>query len=159
MRLIDEKGKLFGLVNPIDLLVVLLIVLIAGGAVYKLKFSAAGSAAKTVYATVRIPLVIPYVADKVKVGDKIVSGTSYTDVEIVKVEAKPSEVVTSTAVGERKLATDPWNKDLYVTVKGKTGIPEAEVNMGGQEIRVGKDYFVKTFTSELKGTIIEVKID
>lgn len=159
MKLFDEKGKLFGLVNPIDLLVILLIILVAGGVVYKTKFSAAGTAAKTVYATVRIPLVIPQVADKPKVGDKIVSGSSYTEVEIVDVKVVPSQVVTSRDDGTRFLATDPWNKDVYVTVKGKTGIPDAEINLGGQEIRAGKDYYVKSFTYELKGTIVDVKVE
>lgn len=159
MSIFNEKGKLFGLVNPIDLLVVLLILALAGGVVYKTKFSTAGTAAKTVYATIRIPLVIPDVAGKPRVGDKIVSGQSYSDVVITNVKVVPSQVVTSRADGQRFLATDPWNKDLYVTVKGKTGIPDAEINMGGQEIRAGKDFYVKSLTYELKGTIVDVKIE
>lgn len=159
VKLFDEKGKLFGLVNPIDLLVILLIVLVAGGVVYKTKFSSAGTAAKTVIATIRVPLVIPNIADKPKVGDKMVSGTSYTQVEVVDVKIIPAQVVVSRADGGRSLADDPWNKDVYVTVKGKTGIPDAEINLGGQEIRIGKDYYVKSFTYEFKGTIVDVKVE
>ncbi|MFZ3171896.1 MAG: DUF4330 domain-containing protein [Carboxydocellales bacterium] len=159
VKLFDEKGKLFGLVNPIDLLVILLIVLVAGGVVYKTKFSVAGTAAKTVITTIRVPLVIPDIADKIKVGDKMVSGTSYTQVEVAEVKIIPAQLVVSKADGGRSLADDPWFKDLYVTVKGKTGIPDAEINLGGQEIRIGKDYYVKSFTYEFKGTIVDVKVE
>jgi hypothetical protein len=146
-------------VNPIDLLVILLIVLVAGGVVYKTKFSVAGTAAKTVITTIRVPLVIPDIADKIKVGDKMVSGTSYTQVEVAEVKIIPAQLVVSKADGGRSLADDPWFKDLYVTVKGKTGIPDAEINLGGQEIRIGKDYYVKSFTYEFKGTIVDVKVE
>lgn len=159
MKLFDEKGKLFGLVNLIDLLVILLIVLVAGGVVYKTKFSASGTAAKTVYATIRVPLVIPAQATKPKVGDKLVSGSSYTEVAIVDVKIIPAQVVTSKADGGRSLTSDPWYRDLYVTVKGKAGIPDAEIILGGQETRVGKDFFVKSFTYEFKGSVVDVKIE
>jgi hypothetical protein len=37
MKLIDEKGKLFGLINIVDFLVLLAVLLVLGGAVYKFK--------------------------------------------------------------------------------------------------------------------------
>ncbi|NLM60645.1 MAG: DUF4330 family protein, partial [Clostridiales bacterium] len=36
MKLVNEKGKLFGLINLVDLLVLLFILLVAGGIVWKI---------------------------------------------------------------------------------------------------------------------------
>ena len=38
MKLIDKKGKLFGLINAIDAVIALIIIVIAAGAVYKFAF-------------------------------------------------------------------------------------------------------------------------
>ena len=36
MKIIDEKGKLFGLINLVDMLVLLFILLVAGGVIWKI---------------------------------------------------------------------------------------------------------------------------
>ena len=38
MKLIDKKGKLFGLINAIDLCIIVVVVVLIAGAVYKFKF-------------------------------------------------------------------------------------------------------------------------
>ena len=38
MKLIDKKGKIFGLINAIDLCIIVVVVVLIAGAVYKFKF-------------------------------------------------------------------------------------------------------------------------
>lgn len=160
MRLIDEKGKLFGLVNIIDLLVLGAVVLVLGGAAYK--FKSAGSAentAKTVRATVIATALRPEMLTGIKVGDRMVSGSSYTDVVIKDIKIKPAHMVLVDSAGRRVEAYDPYLKDLVVIIEGKTVIHGATINLGGQEIRRNKDYYIKSLDYDFKGLILDVTVE
>lgn len=160
MKLVDEKGKLFGLINIVDLLVLAAILLVLGGAAYKFKGQGGGEgAARTVKATVIAPGVRPEMLTGVKVGDKMVSGSSYTNVVVKDVKVRPAYMITTDSAGRRVEAVDPYLKDLIVTVEGKTVISGGTINLGGQEIRRGKDYFIKSLDYEFKGLILDVVIE
>lgn len=160
MKIIDEKGKLFGLVNIVDLLVLVAVLLVIGGAAYKFKAHDSGGegATKTVSVTVLAPALRPEMLTNIKVGDKMVSGTSYTDVAIKDIKIKPAFMVTTDSAGRRVEATDPYLKDLIVTVEGKTVISGGTINLGGQEIRSNKDFYIKSLDYEFKGMILDVAI-
>lgn len=159
MKLIDDKGKIFGLINIIDLTVILLILLVAAGAYYKLNSDQGGiAAAKEIEFTVMVPCVRPKLAETVQVGDKMVAGDSYQAVTVKSVEVKPAFGVYTSSDGSRVETTDPYLKDIFVVLEGKTVISGATINMGGQEIRVGREYYVKSLTYEHKGTIMDITI-
>lgn len=159
MKIVDEKGKLFGLVNIIDLLVILAILLVIGGAYYKFKGQSGGQgAAKTVRVTVIAPGIRPEMLTNVKVGDRMVSGSSFTNVVVKDVKIKPAYMITTDSAGRRVETWDPYLKDLFVTLEGKTVISGGTINLGGQEIRSNKEYFVKSLDYELKGLVMTVEI-
>jgi hypothetical protein len=160
MRLIDEKGKLFGLINIVDLLVLLAVLLVLGGAAYKFKGHGGGeSATRTVKVTVLAPGIRPEMLTNIKVGDRMASGSSFTDVVIKDIKIRPAYSITTDSAGRRVEATDPYLKDLIVVVEGKTPITGATINLGGQEIRRSKDYFIKSLDYEFKGMILDVTIE
>jgi hypothetical protein len=160
MKLVDEKGKLFGLINIVDFLVLLAILLILGGAAYKLKGPGGGdTASKTVRVTVLAPAIRPEMLTNIKVGDRMVSGSSFTDVVIKDVKTRPAYMITTDSEGRRVEAIDPYLKDLIVVVEGKTPIAGATINLGGQEIRRNKDYYIKSLDYEYKGLIMDVTIE
>jgi len=160
MKLIDDKGKLFGLINTIDLLVILALLLVAGGAYYKLKMQSGGQgAAKTVTVTVIAPGIRPEMLTNVKVGDKMVSGSSFTNVVVKEVTIKPAYMINVDSAGKRVDSYDPYLKDLFVILEGKTVISGGTINLGGQEIRSNKEYFVKSLDYELKGLVMSVEIE
>lgn len=160
MKIVDEKGKLFGLVNIVDLLVLVAILLVIGGAAYKFKARGSGGegATRTVSVTVLAPALRPEMLTGIKAGDKMVSGTSFTDVVIKDVKIRPAFMVTTDSAGRRVEATDPYLKDLIVTVEGNTVISGGTINLGGQEIRRNKDYYIKSLDYEFKGMILDVAI-
>jgi len=160
LRLTDENGKIFGIINIVDLLVLLVILLVLAGAAYKFKERSGGEgAAKTVRVTVIAPALRPEMLNNVKVGDRMVSGSSFTDVVITDVKIQTSYTITIDSAGKRVEAFDPYLKDLIVTIEGKTVIPGATINLGGQEIRSGKDYFIKSLDYDFKGLILSVEIE
>jgi len=159
LKFIDERGRLFGIVNLVDMLVLLALLLVLGGGYYKYKGPGAiAGEEKTVRFTVIAPIQRPEAVGAIKAGDRIVSGSSFTGVVIKEIKTRPSEMVATTADGSRVLTQDPYYLDVIATMEGKTTVSGATINLGGQEIRSGKDYFVKSLTYEVKGVITEVQV-
>ena len=159
MRLIDEKGKFLGLVNIVDLLVLAAVLLVIGGAVYKIKGQdSAQNAPATVKVTVLAPAVRPEMLTNVQVGDKMVSGSNFTNVVIKDFKIQPAFMVISNSDGQRVEAVDPFLKDVIFTLEGTTVISSATINLGGQDIRSNKDYYVKSLLYEFKGQVTNVEI-
>lgn len=159
MKIIDEKGKFLGLVNIVDLLVIAAVLLIVGGAVYKIKGQDnVQNAPKTVKVTVLAPALRPEMLANVKVGDKLVSGSSFTNVTVKDFKVQPAFMVNADSNGQRVEAIDPYLKDVIFTVEGTTVISAGTINLGGQDIRSAKEYYVKTLLYEFKGTILNVEI-
>lgn len=158
MKLIDDRGKVFGLVNIIDLIIVLLVILVAGGAYYKLSHKTVQSKTVTVEFQVMLQHIRPDLAESIKVGDKMVSGGSYTNVTVKDIKVMPGYSINVDARGQRVESIDPYLKDVYVTNVGTTTLTSASITMGGQEIRVGKDYYVKSRDYEFKGVIEKMTV-
>ncbi len=159
MKIVDEKGKLFGLVNVIDLLVLAAVLLVIGGAVYKFKGKdTVQNTPKTVRVTVLAPAIRPEMLTGVQVGDKMVSGSSFTNVAIKDFEIQPAFMVISDSDGRRVEAIDPFLKDVVFTLEGTTTISSGTINLGGQDIRSNKEYYVKSLLYEFKGQVMNVEI-
>ena len=92
LKLIDKKGKLFGLINAIDLCIIVVVVVLIAGAVYKFKFmdkTSNTAAMQNVTYTVKIEKIRNYVFDNVEVGDELFDKTSGNDIgKIVKVDSE-----------------------------------------------------------------------
>lgn len=158
MRLMDERGKVFGLINIVDLIILLVILLVAAGATYKFTHKSAQGKTVTVEFRVMVPHVRPDWAKAIKVGDKMVQASSYTSVTVKDVELKPGYSINIDARGQRVESYDPYLKDIYVTNTGTTVLSSAAIIMGGQDIRVGKEYYVKSRDYEFKGTVVKVDV-
>ncbi|MEW6572252.1 MAG: DUF4330 domain-containing protein [Bacillota bacterium] len=158
MRLLDEKGRIFGLVNIIDAAIIFVVLLVIAGATYKLFLPKATTIPTPVEFIVRVSGVTPVTARMVKAGDRMVAGASYVPVTVKEVKVEPAFTTETDAAGQKVPARDPYFKDLTVTLEGETPITTAQIKMGNQEIRAGRDYYLKSLTYELKGTIIKVTL-
>ncbi|WP_018086325.1 DUF4330 domain-containing protein [Desulfurispora thermophila] len=158
MKLLDEKGRLLGLINIIDLLVLAAILLVLGGAAYKYTHKSAQGERRHLEYVVLVPAVRPEIVAAVKVGDKMVKDNYYTSATIKDIVVKPGYSVNTTASGQRVEAIDPYLKDLLVTIEDNIILSSATITAGGQEVRAGKEYYVKSRDYELKGTILQVNL-
>ncbi|MFZ5652585.1 MAG: DUF4330 domain-containing protein [Bacillota bacterium] len=158
MKIIDEKGKVLGLINIIDLIIILTVLLVAGGAYYKFTSKSVQVKPVTVEFQVLVPHVRPELVNAIKAGDKMVKGDSYTNVTVKSVEIKPGFSINVDSRGQRVASHDPYLKDIYVTNTGTTALTSATINMGGQDIREGKEYYVKSRDYEFKGVIVKVDV-
>lgn len=165
MKIINEKGKLFGIINPVDLIVVVLILSIVGGFGYRMvsaKLNANGGTPftqeKEAYVTLYASLQTPEVASSINIGDKLVANNQYTDAEVVDVKVEPAAYVSPNSDGKAVKSEHPLWKDLTITIKGKVNPSSVILKVGDQEVRVGYPFIFKTQTVEANSKIRNIEI-
>ena len=165
MKIINEKGKLFGVINVVDLLVLLAVIAVVIGVGYKLFAPQIADATATqvpMTVTVRVRGATPFLVEEVQrnsqVGKQIVSGNSYTNAVITDMQIEDYVQQVTTADGSIVNALDPSKKDLVFTIE--TTVPEgtAAPSIGTQEVRAGRTFIVKTNDFETTGNIDMVDI-
>ena len=156
MKLVDENGKIFGKVNLVDLIVLVLIVAIAAAGIIRVsskKLNADNSEASAdgdqyCYVTLLSSLVVPEVAEGLNIGDKLVANNAFTDSEVVSVDVAPAAYVVTNSEGKAVYSEHPLWKDVTVVVKEKVNPKSVILKVGNQEVRVGYSYILKTQTVE-----------
>ncbi len=166
MKLINEKGKLFGLINIIDLVILVCVILVLVALVYKFAAPAATDviAPKSdMYVTMRVRGAMDYLdAEVMKLapGTRLIAGSDYiADAEVVSVESLPYLAAVTTADGKVITAEDPQKSDLIITVRAKQNKNDPILKIGTQEIRLGRGFIFKTQTVEVNAIIETVEFD
>lgn len=163
--MIDEKGRLFGKINIVDLLVILVIVIAA--VVLGMKFLkpgssgiAGGSSVKHhVEYTVLVESVQPAVYESIKenyIPSTLMASGELLDGQVTGVEAKPhaDNVTVSTSGDTVAFTADKGLLDLTFTVECNVSNP-VTTEIGTQEVRVGKSHILKTDKFELNGVVLD----
>lgn len=151
MKVIDEKGKLFGKINLIDLIVLLAVVIAAVGVGYKFLKSndsiPADQAVPLTY-TCRLRNAPAYLADQYTAHEfplNLVSGTAYlAGGKLLSVEVVPTKVSVTDSAGKVSSAEDPNNVDVIFTCQVSVDPASPIFKAGTQELRVGTGHTVKT---------------
>lgn len=147
MAVIDQKGRLFGKINLLDLVILLVVLAVAGRFGYGklVKKEAVTAGTKTVevqflFAAVRQPSI-----DQLKVTTpptKVYESKSGAYLgEIVAVSTKPA-----TITGEGAEYTSAFKYDHTVTIRGAGIVSENGLSLGGLEMKVGRGQDLRTAT-------------
>lgn len=165
MKIINEKGKLFGVINIVDLLVLVAAIAVIAGVGYKLfapQIAEATSKQVPMTVVVRVRGATPFLVSEVErnsqVGKKIVSGSSYTEAVITDMQIEPYDQQVTTADGQIVTARDPDKRDLVFTIETTVAEGTAAPSIGTQEVRAGRTFIVKTNDFETTGNIDSVQI-
>jgi N-glycosylase/DNA lyase len=162
MKLIDEKGKLFGIINIIDLAVLVVVLLVVGVVGYKVlgnKIDSAlgtDTAAKEIVFTVKCAGKSPSAIEELKKGDKLISVTNYVDAYVDSFTSYPADITVTTDDGRVVISKDPYKLDVVITVKMKY-VPGDIIKLGTQDISAGKPFTFKTHTVEMGGMIDNIE--
>lgn len=163
MKLIDEKGRLFGKINIIDLVVVLLILFLVAAVGYKVispKIATSPTAQGEVTAVIKITFKSDSVVNSLKVGQKLVYGTDYIPgASITDIKSNPADYITTDAQGKIHIEKHPVLKDIYVTIKATTNTNAAILKVGTQDLCEGKKFTLKTQTTEVDGSVENLTIN
>ncbi len=162
MKLINEKGKLFGIINPVDLLIVVALILVVAAAGYKMLAKPVADVVapeQEVSVVVRVRGAMPYLVDqlvKIEEGERLIAGNDYVNGAIKSVEVTPYVITTTTADGPIVQVTDPIKKDVLITITSK-GNPDAPIfKIGNQEVRAGRGFTFKTKRVEVESIVDSV---
>ncbi len=166
MKVIDEKGKLFGKINLIDLLVILVVIAVAAGLFWKLAgdevTEAVSSSTKTtltyeVLCTEQEPEVAAY-AEQNAVGQQLMSNGELIDGYITGCVVEPYVTIGVNADGEPVELVDPAHNNIRFTIEATIAANDMTNAVGSQEVRVGKNHIVKTTALEITGSVTITEI-
>lgn len=149
MKIIDEKGRLFGKLNLIDLLVVLLILAVVFALVWKLGVGKAAQKATAQTYDVSFTVAVEDVDEQIcqyaetQVGEKIVNS---------------GKVLNAVLTDVKYEANEDGKQTLYLSIDGVCTMSELVYKLGPQDVRVGFEYIVKTSSFELTGIVCTMEI-
>jgi len=146
---IDEEGRLFGVINVIDALVVLLVVAVVAAGLALVVPS--GDTAETRYATIDLGTQPEYKADQITAGDRWELEGSSDDLTVTEVFAAPR------TDGERDVV-------IRAAINGTTLDPQADeddgpIEFAGETLRFGADLEIETNQYLVDGTVTDVSAD
>jgi hypothetical protein len=157
VKLIDEKGKLFGIVNIIDLAVVL--VLVAGGLGAYHRFAGGmPQATVPVVMTLWVEGVRQPTVDALVKGDVVHELTTNGTLGTLTVkEVKPHVKEAPTDAGKFVLSEIPGKFDLSLTVEGSAIESGGGLIVGGKDWRVGNNLTIKTNKAAVNAIFVKIE--
>lgn len=157
--MIDEKGRLGGKINIVDLAIVLVIVLLIGGYLYKDRATTVSPTAKTLIVKVVCTNAYSGVENNIEVGDYLVANSALTNAKIIEMKANDANWVATDNSGKTVLSKNPIRKDIFLTLEGESPqYSSAEISFAGQKIRAGKEDFILTTQKvELRTIVISIE--
>lgn len=165
-----KDGKLFGKINIIDLLVLLLAAAAVVAVALKLTGRLGPARTQTgtgIVYTVQVQSIEPIVADSIreyldaaktagKPGDQLMANGELLDAYITDMEVTPHKEETSLTLSNGYAALTAANADkvdIVFTVEGNVA-NNTKTELGTQEVRIGKSHIVKTTHFELTYGVI-----
>jgi hypothetical protein len=158
MKLMDQQGRIFGKINLIDFIVIILFALLVVFAASKILDKDVGGGSIPLKYTVLVEEGAPVTYESVleHVPSQLMASGSLVDGYVTGVEATTHIIYTEAAGGELVAAEDPQLLDLVFTIEVNVPKDSVQLNtVGTQEVRIGKvDHYVKTQYFEFVGTIL-----
>ncbi len=118
--IIDQKGKLFGKINIVDLLIILFVLVAVGATVYKFQFSAhkdVNTADGQIEYTLKVQGVRDFTANQFAVGDEVFDKETNKSIgTITGIRQEDAEEFVNMADGTFVMQTIPDKFDLYITI-------------------------------------------
>ena len=161
MKIIDEKGKLFGIINVIDLVLLLLVAAIVVGVGYKFVagdgnlFKPKTPDTKDYLVTFYCPRSPAQAASFLKVGDRLYYD-SYGELEAV---VESVDIITEISIPSEVKFDHyfPDMKDLTVVVKVSSSANDKRIMMAGIQLNIGKELLLKTYRVEIPAYVVDIR--
>ena len=160
--IVDKKGKLFGLINIVDLCVIL-VVLVAIGAIYfKFNLSSHSDIAASddkVVVTYKVSSVRDFTLRQFEIGDKLFCDEDDSFIgEVVNVSKEPATDYIRTVDGKIKKAEQPDRFDVFVEVECSAYIDGDKVYIqGGKQLYLNQENIYYTDTVQTTAKIVDIK--
>lgn len=148
--------------NWIDTAIILLIVLAAVGFLNKDKLLNKGDSGvsnkREILITVEAKELTEDIIETLTIGDKIFSQYRLQDAEIVDFTISPSKMTQVGPDGEMKSFEDEQESTLVASIKANAISSGPYIDLGGQEIKVGLSFILKTTDFEVLSEIKHIEV-
>ena len=163
MALTDKKGKGFGRLNIVDIIIILVLLALVGG-VYYVFF---GGSDKQVVETSRvlyefeITNVNKDFVDAINPGDPIRDNVRGNEIgTVVSKTSRNATMLNEDLINGRYVIADvPDRYDVVMTIEGQANITPANIIIGGAEIKVGKRFSIKGKGYANQGFVTKITMD
>lgn len=163
---LDERGRLWGRINVVDLL----IVIILGAVLVRLVFPAvaarlAGPGITPPGPAEEVPLSVDFLltgvrqptVDAVRVGDQVMeTKTNLPLGKITKIRVTPASQAVPTAEGKLVRADLPDQFDLWVTIEGPGRVSTNSIEIATRQIHIGTPLGFRTRLYSVGGTVMGI---
>lgn len=143
--ILDRQGKLFGKINVIDLLLILVVVLaVAFFAVKMLDDGAAVSSGEGIRMEFYAEEVSDFVVESIKVGDTLTDDTGNIYLgKIVDIEVGPSQSYSANEKGEWVLSSREGYSSLRIVGEGSGRLYDHGVIVSGSKYGIGHSFTLR----------------
>ncbi|SKC50674.1 DUF4330 domain-containing protein [Maledivibacter halophilus] len=163
MKIIDSKGKIFGIINYLDLVVLLIVALLIG------KFFVLDNDEKTkelLQTQANKEILLTYSVENIKdvSVNSVKEGDIFRDVEsgnvlgeVVKKEVSDAKMQTTDKDGNVIYSTIPDRYDMLLTLKGKGKETEKNIKISTVDVQVGRKMLFESKLIRFSGIIYDIK--
>lgn len=151
--------------NVIDysLIIIVLVALVGGGLFIFKKLNKNSESSTIITGRQKVRLVcdahsiLPDIAEKMKVGDRLVAKKAFQKAEVVDVRVEEDFEIGAV---DGKIVRVPMPEARYVTVtiEGEANRYGPYLDLGGQGLKIGEFYWIKTSSANLFGSILSIDI-
>ncbi len=166
MKIIDDKGKLFGLINYLDLIVLLIVLLLAGKFFIldndeNSKDFLKTQSDKEILLTYYVEGVKDISVSSVKEGDLFRDvETKNVLGEVMKVEVSQNKIQTSDRDGNVVYSEVPDRYDIMITLKCRGNISQKDIKVSNVDVQIGRSMLIESklirFMSVVHGIEYEI---
>ncbi len=157
MAFIDNRGRLFGWMNLVDLLVVL--VLIALVAFAYVRFVAGTGDEETLITTFRVEQVREPTILEIEVGDEVRDETGTVLGTVRQTEDYPTKVeFLNEQTGEPVVVESNLYFDIDFAVEGQGQVSQSQYAIGSIPLEVGRQLVVKGPGFSVRAAIIDIEV-
>lgn len=162
MRFIDDKGRIGGKVNIIDLFIVVLVLAVVGRVAYARLSPAGWREVEQKFQPINVTIVVAAARDAtvnaIQVGDNVVD--TKTNLPLGKIIAKrvePAQVVKELTDGTVIESTSTIRKDIWVTIQGRGRVSPNNIYLGDREIKIGTTVYFKSALYGVYGMVMGIE--
>lgn len=162
MKLVDDKGRLFGKLNLLDILGILLLVSLLFLSFLKITDNSIASITSA-EENVKVELTLSIVMDKgyfdvLKVGDRITEDKRALTGEVTNIEFRDVYATSTDIDGKAVDSIDPTKQEAVVTIETELLKRGALYKLGKQEARQGLMLFLESDLYKYSTKIVDFKV-
>jgi hypothetical protein len=147
LKILDDRSRLFGIVNPVDLVAVIALIavaLVVANVLFGVKAPTVRSSSGTVRATIFAGALRGWVPDSIKIGDPMNRKGGAAMGKVVAVKTAPSINEIPTATGMLNETRSKIFTDVYITIEGPGNITATSANIQDEQVRSNQEIDIQT---------------